>query len=175
MPLPIWEQNDTNTQHEKHIDTCTQNLLAIGAAIQSYLGEHDDYPEWLSDLHPEYLPDPNLLLCPSDKDEGQSFFSFNEDQKMPVSYDYQFHPKYRKEKSLQRDVYGDVIPLVRCRYHRNQDFECLNLSFSYEVFPSSGIWESTPEDLYGTPEKAIAALEAGLERQPYKEDVSDLW
>lgn len=171
--MGIAEQNDTDTEDLKPIDICTQNLITIGQAIQLYKNDHNGYPEWLSDLHPQYLPDENILLCPSDENKGKAFFSFNQDQNMPISYDYQFHPEYRQIKSDQLVVYGEVIPLVRCRNHRNEDYDCLNLSFSYEVFHSSGIWESTPEDLYSTPEKAIEELEAGLKRQPYKEGISE--
>ncbi len=85
---------------------------------------------------------------------------------MPVSYGYQFHPEYRARKSEQRLVYGDVIPLVRCRHHGNEDFDCLNLSFSYEIYKSTSRWESAPEELYGSHEAAITAFEDALERYP---------
>ena len=120
--------------------------------------------EWLSELYPKYLSDANLLLCPTDEEGGKSVYPINEDPKMSVSYGYQFHPKYRKEKTEERLIYGDVIPLARCRHHENQAFECLNLSFAFKVYPSSGIY--TPEEKYGTPKKAIVALEAGLQRLP---------
>ena len=151
-------------QNQKNIKICTQNLTAIGKAVQAYYKEHDDFPEWLSELYPKYLPDANLLLCPADSENGKSAYHINEDPKMPVSYDYQFHPKYREEKTEERLIYGDVIPLVRCRHHENQSFECLNLSFSFKVYPSTGIY--TPEEMYGTEEKAIVALEARLQQLP---------
>ena len=159
-------QNFKITQEENNINRCTQNLTTIGRAVKSYLCDNDDYPKWLSDLHPNYIQDTNILLCPADSENGEVFFSFNEDKKLSISYDYQFHPEYREEKSEQRLIYGDVIPLVRCRHHKNNEFDCLNLSFSLEVFTSSGIWESTPEDLYGTPENAIEVLESGLKHKP---------
>ncbi len=162
------QQNETqNVEHEKrNINLCTQNLKTIGKAVQSYLNDNDDYPEWLSDLHSKYLQDTSNLICPADKENGQVFHSFNEDKNRSISYDYQFHPEYREEKSEQRLIYGDAMPLVRCRHHKNQEFTCLNLSFAFEVFTSSGNWEYTPEDMYGSPEKAIEALEAGLKHQP---------
>ena len=104
------------------------------------------------------------LFLPSDEEGGKSVYAINEDPKMPVSYGYQFHPKYREEKTEERLIYGDVIPLTRCRHHENQAFDCLNLSFAFKVYPSSGIY--TPEEKYGTPKKAIVALEAGLQRLP---------
>ena len=151
-------------QDQQNIEICTQNLTAIGKAVQTYHNEHNDFPEWLSELYPKYLSDANLLLCPVDEEGGKSAYPINEDPKIPVSYDYQFHPKYREEKTEERLIYGDVIPLARCRHHENQAFECLNLSFSFKVYPSTGIY--TPEEMYGSPEKAIVGLEAGLQRLP---------
>ncbi len=151
-------------QDEENIETCTQNLTAIGKAVQAYHHEHDGFPEWLSELYPKYLSDAKLLLCPVDEKGGKSAYPINEDPKMPVSYDYQFHSKYREEKTEERLIYGDVIPLARCRHHESQPFECLNLSFSFKIYPSTGIY--TPEEMYGSPEKAVTALEAGLQRLP---------
>ena len=151
-------------RHEKNIEICTQNLVAIGEAIQAYKKEHGDFPEWLSELHPKYLPDANLLLCPADELGGKPIFTSNADPKMPVSYGYQFHPRYRAMKSEERFVYGDVIPLARCRHHKNQAFASLNLSFAFKIFWASGVY--TPEEIYGSPEAAIAAFEDTLARYP---------
>ena len=151
-------------QSQKNIEICTQNLVAIGKVVKAYKKEHGDFPEWLSELYPKYLPDANLLLCPADELGGKPVFTSNADPKMPVSYGYQFHPEYQAMKSEERVVYGDVIPLVRCRHHKNQAFAVLNLSFAFKVFWSSGVY--TPEEIYGSPEAAITALEETLERHP---------
>ena len=155
-------------QHEKNIEICTQNLIAIGKSIQVYQKEKGDYPEWLSDLHhPKYLPDPDILICPSDRNGGKALMPRNIDPNMPVSYGYQFHPEYRGDRITDRRlIYGDVIPLVRCRHHVNPEFHCLNLSFSYKIARSISFWELQPEQLYETDAEAVAALEAGLQRQP---------
>ena len=154
-------------QTDRNVETCKQQLLAIGKAIQAYQKEHGDFPEWLSELHPKYLPDENILLCPADEYGGKTYFLINRDPKMSMSYDYQFHAKYRAEKTEERLMYGDVLPLVRCRHHKNQVFECLNLSFAFKVFWSSGVY--TPDQLYETVEEAIEALEKGLQRQASNE------
>ena len=153
-------------QHEKNIEICTQNLVAIGKAIEAYQKEHGDFPDWLSALHPKHLADANTLICPADEEDGKTIFSLNTDPKMPVSYGYQFHPEYREQKSQQRELYGDVMPLVRCRHHESKDFGCLNLSFSSKVYKSAAVWEYNPEDLYGSPEAAITAFEDVLARHP---------
>ena len=165
-PKPGGHGQDSDLkQDQKNVEICTQNLLAIGKAIQVYQREHGDFPGWLSDLHPKYLPDATLLLCPADTNGGEPIFYINADPEMPVSYGYQFHPGYRERTRANLTVYGDVVPLARCRHHENQSFSCLNLSFAFKVYPSSSAWEHTPEDMYGTPEEAITALEAGLQRQ----------
>ena len=153
-------------QHEKNIELCTQNLVAIGKAIEAHKKEHGDFPDWLSDLHPKHLADANTLICPTDEESGKTIFSLNTDPKMPVSYEYQFHPEYREQKSTQREMYGDAMPLVRCRHHENEDFGCLNLSFASKIYKSSAVWESTPEDLYGSHEAAITVFEDTLARHP---------
>ena len=160
----------TPEEIEKNIEICTHNLIKLGKSIEIYLEEKGHYPEWLSDLyHPKYLPDPDVLICPADRSGGIALFSPNIDPKMPVSYGYQFHPRYRAQKTEARLIYGDAVPLVRCRHHVGQEASCLNLSFSYKITQSVSRWEDTPEQLYETPEQTIAALEAGLERQPYHE------
>ena len=161
----VYPQDASLKQSEKNVEICTQNLLAIGKAIQTYQKEHGDFPGWLSELYPKYLSDPSILLCPADTKGGKPIFLINADPKMPVSYGYQFHSGYRERTQENLAVYGNVIPLVRCRHHENQPFTCLNLSFSFKVYQSSSVWERTPEDMYGTPEEAIIALEAGLQRQ----------
>ena len=166
--IPNENRSDETTkpsQADKNIEICKQHLVEIGKAIETYKKEHGDFPEWLSELHPKYLSNASLL-CPADEGSGKPIFSHNADPKMPVSYGYQFHPEYREQKAQQREVYGDAMPLVRCRHHENQPFDCLNLSFSFKVYPSSHVWEFTPEDMYGSHEAAIAAFEEALERHP---------
>ena len=167
QPTPSESRSDEslNTEQiDQNVETCKQHLVEIGKAIQAYHDENGDFPEWLSELHPRYLPDTNLLLCPADKVGGKALFPPNIDPKMPVSYGYGMHPGYRESTPKNRAMYGDVLPLVRCRHHENQPFECLNLSFAFKVYPSSQVWEYTPEEMYGTPEEAIKALEKGLQQ-----------
>ncbi len=168
QPTPSESRSDESEnveQADRNVETCKQQLLAIGKAIQAYQKEHNDFPQWLSDLHPKYLADANSLLCPADTKGGKPLFLINADPRMPVSYGYQFHTGYRERTRENLAVYGEVIPLARCRHHINQPFECLNLNFSFKVYQSSNVWEQTPEEMYGTLEETIIALEAGLQRQ----------
>lgn len=166
QPTSSEEPSDRTMRAERideNVEICKQHLLDIGKALQVYRQEHGDFPQWLSDLYPHYLPKANLLLCPADGLSGRTVFASNRDPKMPVSYGYQFHPAYRVTKTEERLMYGDVLPLVRCRHHKNQAFECLNLSFAFKIYWSSGVYR--PEEMYETVEETIEALEKGLQRQ----------
>ena len=153
-------------QHEKNIEMCTQNLLAMGKAIEAYEKEHGDFPAWLSDLHPKHLVDANVLICPSDKIGGKPVYTPSTDPEMPVSYSYEFSTKYREWKTEQRKIYGDAMPLIRCRHHANEDFVALNLSFSSKIYRSPHAWENSPEVIYGGLEEAIANLASGIQQHP---------
>ena len=170
--------------HERNIELCTQNLIAIGKAIQTYQKEHGDFPEWFSDLHPKYVPDASVFICPADDEDGKAGFLPNTDlvaiskiigrigflqdidPRMPVSYTYELAPEYRDKKNEQRLVFGDVIPLIRCWHHVNEDYGVLNLSFASQIYRSSKIWEHTPEDMYGSHAAALTAIEEILARSP---------
>ena len=160
---------EPSEQNEKNIEVCTENLLAIGKAIQTYQKEHGDFPVWLSDLHPKHLTDGNLLICPADKEGGKPIFTQSTDPEMPVSYSYELNPNYRASKTEQRKVYGDAMPLVRCRHHENEEFTVLNLSFSSRIYWSSSVWESKPEEIYESLEETIAILAAGIQEHPNNE------
>ena len=158
-------------QHEKNVEMCTENLLAIGKAIEAYQTEHGDFPAWLSDLYPKHLADANVLICPSDKEGGKPIYTPNTDPEMPVSYSYELNPQYRAWKTEQRKVYGDAMPIVRCRHHANEDFVALNLSFSSRVYRSANTWEFQPEDMYASLEEAITTLAAGIQEHPDNENL----
>ncbi|MDE0313967.1 MAG: TlpA disulfide reductase family protein [Candidatus Poribacteria bacterium] len=166
----------TEAQSQKNMEICKQHFREIRKAIQAYKKDHGDFPKWLSDLHPKYLPDANLLLCPADNKGGKPIFRHNTDPKMPVSYGYRFWPEVRALKNEERLVYGDIIPLFRCLHHHfNEDGECLNLSFSLKIYESRFYWRYTPEDMYGSPEAAITTFEKALARYPDDRRFFDLY
>jgi len=177
-PTVAQPTNQTRTltqEQQKNIEICRQNLLVISEAIHAYQKEYGDLPEWLSDLHPKYLPDANILICLADTNGGKAGYPLNVDPKMSVSYGYEFHPEYRTYKSRQRLVYGDDMPLVRCRHHANDDFQCLNLSFSSKIYESTNVWESALQDMYGSREAAVTALEETLKKHPDDVDFYELY
>lgn len=156
----------TQEHNEKNVRLCTQNLTAIGKAIQAYKEEHGDYPKWLSDLLPKNISDVSILLCPSDKKGGKPHYQDYIDPIAPVSYEYHFTEKYIPISQHYRSIYGDDIPIVRCRHHDSSDFECLNLSFSYKITQSRGLWQFYPEGIYGGIDAAITTLNNTIQKTP---------
>jgi hypothetical protein len=130
---------------------CTRNLKTIYDAIQAYQLDHHDLPNWLSDLVPQYLPDPNVLICPVCRRTGESEAPPLADPKLPSSYLYEFCPlplgpaatnapnRTRREwKRRQMGLVGAQVPIVRCRHHQ----PVLNLSFDGKVYESPPMWET---------------------------------
>ena len=75
---------ETAKQDEKNIEICPRNLTTIGKVIQAYHNERGDFPKWLSELYPKYLPDASLLLCPADEEGGKSAYPINLESLSPT-------------------------------------------------------------------------------------------
>ena len=158
-------------QESRNLKTCAQNLIAIGKALQTYKKEHGDFPEWLSELHPKYLTNPDTLICPADEDQGAPILPYNTDPNLPVSYNYEYDPEYYQHwLKKERHVYNDANPIVRCPHHANPDADStfisnlyLNLSFSNTVYLSDAFWVKHPVEMYGNLAAAIVGYEKALQ------------
>jgi len=129
---------------------CSNNLHAIYGAIEAYRREHNDLPNWFSDLVPDYLPDVNVLICPTCRRTGKTEDPRLADPHIASSYLFEFCPlplgnsapanpkaTRREWKRKQMGVVGSVVPLVRCRNHT----PVLNLAFDGRVYESTPAWE----------------------------------
>src|SRR5688572_10726712 len=67
-------------------EQCAKNLTNIFKAIQMYRAERKDVPNWLSDLVPKYIKDPNTLICPVIKRTGEVKTLGVEDPKISTAY-----------------------------------------------------------------------------------------
>ena len=176
-PVERLNEDFITSQKEKKIETCRQNLVAIGKALQTYRKEHGELPLWLSDLHGKYLTDEVILLCPEDEKGGKPSYYRRTDPELPVSYDYaQFDSGYQELTTEKCHIYGNVIPIVRCGHHVNEDFTCLNLSYSGSIYRSTAAWAIyEPEAMYGSLEKAVATFEIKLQDAPDDERIFELY
>ncbi len=97
--LHIDQENELQLteQETKKVNSCAHNLLSIGNALKAYEKKHNIFPEWLSDLHPNYLKDSGALICPADLDQGIPIIPYDTDPTLPVSYNYDCDPEYYQQ------------------------------------------------------------------------------
>lgn len=138
---------------EEEIQTDKSNMLQIHAAICAYYRDHQDLPHWLSDLVPKYLPNPEVLVSPTEKRTGKSVLYGREDPRLKVSYIYEFNggaaaeefnkgravPITNKEwKLAQLAKFGLVTPILRCHLHQ----PVLNVAYSGDFYETGLLWEN---------------------------------
>src|SRR5205085_791571 len=127
------------------LEACRKNLGKIYDAIQAYRRDHKDLPSWISDLVPQYLKDPNVLICPATRRTGNVNNLGTEDPKITTTYLYQFSdgpiPKVvpggeghtmKDWKRRQMGLVGSIVPMVRCHNHGRT----LNISFDGKIYDS---------------------------------------
>ncbi len=125
----------------KGIETCRENLRQIKRALDDYRAANADaYPQWLSDLSPQYL-EKRALLCPADPTAGVPGVLTEDasDPTLPCSYLYEIRPSEKEEQQMLWTPEGGMIPIVRCEHHR------LNLSLSGKLYrngPQRDIYDS---------------------------------
>jgi len=145
--VPPYSTNSTDET------ACQRQLNIIYGALQEYQRRNQSLPHWLSDLAPEFLYDPNALVCPFVGSTGNLKKWREQFVTVPVfgdpgscSYGYEFCearfiylPGWttRIYKQRQMELIGFGVPIVRCFAHR----PVLNLGFDGSIYPSGGEWE----------------------------------
>lgn len=134
-------------------DQDRQHLERIYKAICAYYRDHQDLPNWLSDLVPQYLPDTSDLVSPVETRTGKSVLYGRQDPKLPTSYIYEFNaapapeefnrgrsvPLTCKEwKLMQLKKFGLVTPILRCHLHN----PVLNVAYAGDIYETGLLWES---------------------------------
>ena len=141
------------------IETCRENLRQIKIALDNYRASNGDaYPQWLSELSPQYL-DKKVLLCPADPTAGIPGVLTEDasDPTLPCSYLYEIRPSEKDGQQMLWTQEGDMVPIVRCEHHR------LNLSFGGKLYrngPQRDIYESNKIGI-----SVLADVVSGLRKQ----------
>ena len=132
-----------------------QHLERIYGAIRRYYKEHQDLPNWLSDLVPKYLPDAKDLVSPVEQRTGKSVLYGREDPKIHTSYIYEFNGGVAAEefnkgravpltckqwKLMQLQKFGMVTPILRSHV----DKPVLNVAYSGQIYETGLLWEDDP-------------------------------
>jgi hypothetical protein len=127
---------------------CEVNLTKIYDALHQYRKKHNQLPDGLSDLVPEFIQNRNVLICPYIRKTGQlsewrKNLNPQPGQDRSTYYYFEFclekYPKvapansgktYRDYKEAQTNLLGEVVPIVRCLAHS----PVLNLSYNGLIF-----------------------------------------
>lgn len=151
---------------------CQRQLNRIYGAIQEYQKRTQKLPVWLSDLTPDFIHDPDVLVCPYVNKTGNKKKWREQFNQVPVfgdpavcTYAYEFCTQAipaipdvtcRDFKQRQMGLMGYSVPIVRCFAHR----PVLNLAFDGNIYESPSEWEDnfvrSPADrelFHGVPRK----------------------
>jgi uncharacterized GH25 family protein len=183
LAMPAQAQSGEKWAEERAIDR--QHMKQIYDALMAFKKDKGQLPDWLSDLFPKYLTDPEVLVSPVEKATGESRLFGYDDPKMKTSYIYEFGGAMsgrkgndgktltmREWKKIQMESFGEVIPILRCHHHD----PVLNMSYSGELFETVLFWETDPHTLalmkklgpgkVGKPERILRLKAFGGENQP---------
>jgi hypothetical protein len=137
---------------------CGRQLNIIYGAIQQYRKQHGKLlPDKLSDLMPDHLNDPNVLICPFVRSRGglrlwkKKFKELTPDAHTSYSYELPAVPlppslwrgvprktwREFKLRVMEVEEVGPVVPMVRCHDHRPR----LNLAYDGRIYQSDLYWE----------------------------------
>ena len=141
---------EKNLEIAEQMQSCAANLRKIHASIKKYEKDKGMLPYYLSDLIPGYA-NKETFFCPYNP---KATVKWPYDPKLTCGYVYEFSPfrgrarfgggpfdgmTWRDRKAAQIRLFGDVVPLVRCRQHSRM---ALNLAVGGEVYLSGPQWES---------------------------------
>jgi beta-lactamase regulating signal transducer with metallopeptidase domain/regulation of enolase protein 1 (concanavalin A-like superfamily) len=144
VSVPKFVIPEVNLQIPDEMKGCAENLQAIYAALREYEKDKGRMPDWLSQLVPGHLGQ-EILFCPDDTSHKSRYWS---DPNLPCSYCYELNPTELRSrppldetmlhyKNLQRKLFGDVVPIVRCFHHER----VLNLSSDGRLYTSAVMFE----------------------------------
>ncbi len=153
-----------NAETDPEKKTCQQNLSFLFEALEAHHDRYQRHPNWLSDLIPEFIANPKILICPKAKTLGLRgpkakiiLHTVYSDPKTSYSYEicagylesdiWEGRPiTYAEYKSEQIKLVGNVVPIIRCPHHDKH----LNLSHAGVIYESDLYWEETQSDVQDT-------------------------
>ncbi len=141
---------------------CQRNLKHLFCALAEYKEKYQEHPNSLSDLLPEYVSDPSMLICPTalalrENSAGNSGFVDTSDGLSTYAYELGMTEfikhngtRYtiRQFKHLQRAALDDSVPIIRCFRHGNQ---AINMPFSGRIYRGPRYWELAFTNQRGMP------------------------
>jgi hypothetical protein len=129
------ERRPKATSDPAHRQLCQRNLTRIYDALDEYSQRYNKLPNWLSELTPDFISNPDVLFCPYVLKTGLLSEWRKRIQPGPgkdrrTSYHYEFclekapyvlaednDKTYRDYKTAQMTLLREAVPIVRCLAH----------------------------------------------------------
>lgn len=129
-----------------HREIDKAHMRAIHAGLFAYKAKHGHFPEFLSQLIPEYIT-AETLTTPLASDAVARHFldGYHPDPKAKPAYGFEFSNlefrdgrTFAEIKEVQRTEWGDVVPLLRAFGY---DGHVLNMAYSGDFYETRLNWE----------------------------------
>ena len=130
--LPVFSRVRTQARRT----SCIAQLRQIGQATQMYRQDYEELPPHLSALHPTYVTDARLFVCPNDAQRGQYVGNdYVEGRKyLQSGVSYEYFPRwdlirlagldwYQDAPNFGNGKWDDLTPYVGCAWHWAKSFD----------------------------------------------------
>lgn len=142
-PVRVLTEAEQEIERHKAIDR--EHLTKIRTGIFAYKSKYGQYPEYLSQLVPEFVT-ADTLQSPHKKKEARDSADFDHQDPgvAQPSYGYEFSNlefrdgrTFAEIKEVQRSEWGDVVPLLRCFAYGG----AMNMAYGGDVYETALNWE----------------------------------
>ena len=145
MVQPAITLSPGEQQREEHKKIDREHLTKIRAGIFAYKTKYGNYPEYLTQLVPEFVSG-ETLISPHKKADARDAADFDHQDPglAKPSYGYEFSNlvfrdgrTFAEIKEVQRAEWGDAIPLLRCFAYGT----VMNMAYGGDVYETALNWE----------------------------------
>ncbi len=146
---PLTPEEEAAAEKERHKAIDREHMTQLRAGILAYLAKHGHYPEYLTQLVPEFVA-AEVLYSPRKKQQREAVDRADLDHPDPglakPSYGYEFSNvvfrdgrTFAEIKEVQRREWGDVVPLLRCFAYG--EGEVMNMAYGGDIYETTLNWE----------------------------------
>jgi hypothetical protein len=134
------------TEEERHKEIDREHLRKLHAGLFAYKARHGHFPEYLSQMVPEFVT-ADVLTSPRHPSQGMNAFARMDHPDPGVetpAYGYEFSNlefrdgrTFAEIKEVQRAEWGDAVPILRAfGYHA-----VINMAYGGELYETALNWE----------------------------------
>lgn len=142
---PVTTLSPEQQRIEEHKKIDREHLTKIRAGIFAYKTKYGNYPEYLTQLVPEFVGSETLVSPHKKADASDAADVDHQDPGLAKpSYGYEFSNlefrdgrTFAEIKEVQRAEWGDAIPLLRCFAYG----EVINMSYGGDAYETALNWE----------------------------------